>query len=208
MAAPSYPLSHPTDVGFTSTRFAMSRAVAVAQSPFTGSQQIQEHDMALWIATVSLPPMKRATAAKWLAFFMKLHGRKGTFLLGDADCKTAQGAISGIVTLNAAVAIGDYDVALLTSLNSTSNVFKAGDYIQIGTGAASKLHMIVEDASTNGSGVATVTVEPPIKTAASSGTTVTYSDAKGLFRMDANELGWDADYLSRFGVTFSCTEAF
>jgi len=207
MAAPSYPLNHPTDVGFTATRFAMSRSVAVSESPFTGTQQVHEHDKALWIATVSLPPMKRATAAKWLAFFMKLHGRKGTFLLGDADCKTAQGAITGSVTLNTAIAIGDYDIELSTSLNSTSNVFKAGDYIQIDTGSASKLHMIVEDASTNGSGVATVTIEPPIKTAASSGTTVTYSDAKGLFRMDTNELGWDADYLSKFGITFSCTEA-
>lgn len=170
-------------------------------------QQIHEHDKALWIATVSLPPMKRATAAKWLAFFMKLHGRKGTFLLGDADCKTAQGAITGSVTLNADIAIGDYDIELLTSLNSTSNVFKAGDYIQINTGGSAKLHMIVEDASTNGSGVATVTVEPSIKTAALATTDVIYSDAKGVFRMDANELGWDADYLSRFGVTFSCTEA-
>ena len=67
--------------------------------------------------------------------------------------------------------------------------------------------MIVEDADTNGTGEATVTVEPPIKVARSLGTTVTYAGAQGLFRMDVSELGWDADYLSRFGVTFSCSEA-
>ena len=207
MAAPSYPLSHPTDVGFKSSNFSISRSVAVVESPFTGTQQAHEHDRALWKATMSLPPMARSTAAKWLAFFMKLHGRKGTFLLGDPDCKTAQGAITGSVTTYGAIAIGAYDITLQTSLASTSNVFKAGDYIQIDSGGSSKLHMIVEDANTDSDSRTTVTIEPTIKIAVSSGTSVTYSGAKGVFRMDANTLGWDADYMSRFGITFSCTEA-
>ncbi|MEK9699630.1 MAG: hypothetical protein VW270_27880 [Candidatus Poseidoniales archaeon] len=207
MAAPSYPLSYPTDVGFKASTFSISRTVAVVESPFTGTQQTHEHDRALWKATMSLPPMARSTASKWLAFFMKLHGRKGTFLLGDPDAKTAQGAITGSVTLNADIAIGDYDIELLTSLTSTSDVFKAGDYIQINTGSSAKLHMIVEDADTDGSGVATVTVEPPIKTVQTATTDVIYSGAKGVFSMDVNVLGWDADYMSKFGISFSCTEA-
>ena len=107
MAAPTYPLAHPTDVGFTKSKFSIARAVAVAESPFTGAQQVHEYDRATWKATVTLPPMKRDVAAKWLAFFMKLHGRKGTFLLGDPDCKTAQGNITGSVTLGADIGIGD-----------------------------------------------------------------------------------------------------
>lgn len=207
MAAPTYPLAHPTDVGFTKSKFSIARAVAVAESPFTGAQQVHEYDRATWKATVTLPPMKRDVAAKWLAFFMKLHGRKGTFLLGDPDCKTAQGNITGSVTLGADIGIGDYDISLATTANNITDAFKAGDYIQIDTGGSSKLHMIVEDADTNGTGEATVTVEPPIKVARNLGTTVTYAGAQGLFRMDVSELGWDADFMSRFGITFSCSEA-
>lgn len=207
MAAPSYPLTHPTDVGFKQSKFSIARAVAVAESPFTGAQQVHEYDKAQWKATMTLPPMKRETAAKWIAFFMKLHGRKGTFLLGDPDCKTAQGNITGSVTLGADIDVGDYDISLSTSANNITDAFKAGDYIQIDTGGSAKLHMIVEDADTDGTGGATVTVEPPIKVARTLGTTVTYAGAQGLFRMDVSELGWDADYLSRFGVTFSCSEA-
>jgi len=207
MAAPTYPLTHPTDVGFTKSKFSIARAVAVAESPFTGAQQVHEYDKAQWKATITLPPMKRETAAKWIAFFMKLHGRKGTFLLGDPDCKTAQGNITGNVTLGADIGVGDYDISLATSANNITDAFKAGDYIQIDTGGSAKLHMIVEDADTNGTGEATVTVEPPIKVARNLGTTVTYAGAQGLFRMDVSELGWDADFMSRFGITFSCTEA-
>lgn len=208
MPAPSYPLTMPVSTGIVASRFALRRAVAVAQSPFTGQQQSYEWSMALWTAEIKLPPMKREYASEWLSFFMKLHGRRGTFLLGDPDAKNPRGAISlaATPTLNASVAIGDYDVSI-AGVGNSIGAFKAGDYIQIGSSATAKLYMITADATSNGSGVVSVSVEPTIKATASSGAAVTFISPKGVFRMDANELGWDADHVSKYGIAFSATEA-
>ena len=208
MPAPSYPLTMPVTPGPVASKFAIRRAVAVSQSPFTGQQQTYEWPMALWTAEIKLPPMKRETAAAWQAFFMQLHGRRGTFLLGDPDAKNPRGAISlsATPTLNTSVAIGDYDVSIAGVGNSIV-AFKAGDYIQIGSAATAKLYMITADATSNGSGVVSVSVEPTIKAVASGGAAVTFLSPKAVFRMDANELSWDADHVSKYGITFSATEA-
>lgn len=207
MSAPTYPLSMPTTPNFTDSSWRLNRRVAVSQSQFTGAQQVYEYDYALWGATLSLPPMLRTQAREWEAFLMQLHGSRGTFLLGDPDASNPQGVITGTVTLNSAVAVGDFTVALATSLNSTNNVFRKGDYIQLGSAGTSKLHMITSDGNTNGSGVVTVSVEPSIKAVVGTGQQITYNSPKGLFRMESNDLGWDASKTSLYGISFSCIEA-
>lgn len=208
MAAPTYPLNHPSLPAFTNSSWRLVRSNAISESPFTGQQQVYQYDYALWQAEMSLPPMQRSQAAAWNAFFMKLHGRIGTFLLADPDAKEPRGSITGSPTLNANASIGDFTVDIATSQNSESNIFRAGDYIQLGSGGTSKLYMVVDDATSNASGVVTVQIEPSIKLAATSGAAVTVSNPRGLFRMTTDELGWDADYVSRYGITFACTEAF
>ena len=208
MAAPTYPLNHPTTPAYRTSNWNLSPLIGVSESPFTGAQQVYEHDYALWTATLSLPPMLRAQAGDWTAFFMKLHGRRGTFLLSDPDAKSPRGSITGSVTVSSPISVGDFTIALATSNNSATGIFKAGDYIQLGSGASAKLYMIVDDADSNSSGVVVVNVEPKIKTAASAGATVVYSNPVGLFRMENNDLGWDADHVSRYGISFACIEAF
>jgi len=208
MATYSYPLSMPTNVGFTQSQWRLKRAVAVTQSPFSGQQSVYEYSMALWQATLTLPPMKREYASEWQSFFLKLHGRRGTFLLGDPDAKSIRGdgPDSGTVTLSSAAAIGDDSVDISITAADSTVAFKAGDYIQLETGADAKLYMVVNDATVT-SNAATLDIEPYLIDAVSSGATVDYTEPKGVFRMDANELGWDADQISRYGITFSCTEA-
>ena len=197
----------PTTPNFTDSSWRLNRRVAVSQSQFTGAQQVFEYDYALWGATLSLPPMKREQAREWEAFLMQLHGVKGTFLLGDPDASSPQGVVTGTVTLNSAVAVGDFTVALATSQNSTNNMFRKGDYIQLGSAGTSKLHMVTADANSNSSGVVTVTIEPSIKAVVRTGQQITYNSPKGLFRMESNDLGWDASRTSLYGISFSCIEA-
>lgn len=189
-------ITMPSSPGFTSSRWSMVRAVASAKSPFTGHEQIYAYDMACWQATLSLPPMKRSEAGAWQAFFMKLQGRTNTFLLGDPDGKAAQGTAT-TCTISGTISIG------ATSMTVTTNgTLKAGDYIQFGTGANSKLHLITDDKA---SGSGTLNFEPALKASASGSGTL--SNAKCVMRMDDNNLGWDADHVSKYGFSFSCTEA-
>ena len=89
---------------------------------------------------------------------------------------------------------------------SQTGYLKAGDYIQLGTGLSSRLHMVVEDADTDGSGNATLSIEPALRTSPSDDLAITVSNTKGVFRLVTNETEWDANSVSVYGITFAVTE--
>jgi len=202
---PSYPLTLPTVTGVTTQNWGMERVVAVTESPFTNQEQIFEHEGAQWKATFTLPPMKKEKAAVWLAFLMSLRGRRGTFKIGDQDRKTIQGTATGTVLVNGAAQTGNA-INLDGFTASRANVFLAGDYIQIN----SYLYMVSANVTSNSSGEATVYVEPSLRTgieAINDDTTVVYSNTTTLMRLDNNELNWDTDKVSVYGISFACSEA-
>ena len=57
---------------------------------------------------------------------------------------------------------------------------------------------VVDDNTGNGA----VTIQPPLKAQVSINTTVDFTSAQGVFRMDSNDLTWSANELSVYGVTF------
>ena len=202
---PSYPLTLPTVTGIKTQNWSMERVVAVTESPFTNQEQVYEHEGAQWRATFTLPPMKKESAAVWLAFLMSLRGRRGTFKIGDQDRKTIQGVATGTILVNGDAQTGNA-INLDGFANSTNNVFKAGDYIQIN----SYLYMVSADVNSDASGEATVYVEPSLRTgieAINDDTTVVYSNTTTLMRLDSNEFNWDTDHVSKYGISFSCSEA-
>lgn len=208
MSAPTYPLTLPTSPAFVTSRWALQSRTAVSTSPFTGNQQVAEFDYALWTVDLTLPPMKRAAAVEWQAFLLQLHGRRGTFLLGDPDGASPRGAATGTITLHTGASPDDFTVDLVTSTQqSTSGFLKKGDWIQIGGGSAAKLHMVMADTDTNSSGVCTATIEPKIKSAISSGTNIVVSSAQGVFRLTTDEVYWDTNVVSNYGITLACRES-
>ena len=191
----------PASPGFTQSDWCMSRAVAVSESPFTGKQQVHSYPKAQWTATLSLPPMRRSQAAEWQAFFMQCEGRANTFLLGDPDAKTVTGSSAPTsIAVSAGAAIGATTVSLTIGSGKTLN---KGSYIQFFTGSSSRLHMVVDDNTGDGS----VTIQPPLKDAITTSTPVDFTSSQGVFRMDNNKLSWQTDKLSLYGITFSCSEA-
>ncbi len=201
---PSYPLTLPTATGITTQNWGLNRVVAVTESPFTFQQQIFEHEGSQWRCTMTLPPMKKDKAAQWLAFFMSLRGRRGTFKLGDQDRKTIQGTATGTVRVNGASQTGN-QVALDGFTASRANVFKAGDYIQIN----SYVYMVIEDVSANGSGEANVKIEPALRSTIetiNNDDTVVYTNTTTIMRLDSNEFNWDTDKVSNYGISFACSE--
>ena len=202
---PSYPLTLPTVTGITTQNWGMERVVAVTESPFTNQEQVYEHDGAQWKATFTLPPMKKDSASIWLAFLMSLRGRRGTFKIGDQDRKTIQGVATGTILVNGASQTGNA-INLDGFAVSTSNVFKAGDYIQIN----SYLYMVSANVNSNGSGEATVYVEPSLRSGIeviNDGATVLYTNTTTLMRLDTNELNWDTNKVSTYGISFACSES-
>ena len=202
---PSYPLTLPTVTGIKTQNFGLTRTISVSQSPFTKQEQVYQHEGEQWKATFTLPPMKKDSASIWLAFLMSLRGRRGTFKIGDQDRKTIQGTATGTVLVKGAAQTGNA-INLDGFTASRANVFLAGDYIQIN----SYLYMVSANVTANGSGEATVYVEPSLRTgieAINDNTTVVYSNTTTLMRLDTNFTNWDSNHVSVYGISFACSEA-
>jgi len=203
---PSYPLDIPTVSGFINSKLQLVRTTAITTSSFTYQSQVQQFEGEVWTADFRLAPMRRADAGLWQAFFVQLRGRRGTFRLGDPDNNALLGSATGTIRVNGASQVGN-QVALDGFANNTNNVFKAGDYIQIN----SYMYLVTANANSNSSGEANVNIEPALRQdieTINDNTIITYgANAKTIWRLDANNIGWEGDKVSNYGFNFTCTEA-
>ncbi len=202
----SYPLSLPTTAGIMRVRLVANDVVGVSQSPFTAVQQVYRYSGQFWEADITLPPMKRADAEYWISFLLKLNGPFGTFLMGDPNGATARGVATGTPLVNGAGQTGN---ELVTDgwTTSTTGILKAGDYIQLGTGATSRLYKVLDDVNSDGSGNATLTVWPDLRSAPADNAAITVSDTKTNFRLNSAQTSWDINEATIYGLTFGAREA-
>lgn len=203
----TYPLALPTVTGLQSIRLFARPTVAVAESPFTGQQQVQRHAGQRWMASVSLPPMPRAAAEEWWTFQLKLNGIEGTFLLGDPAGATARGIATGTPLVKGASQTGN---SLITDgwTISQTGILKAGDYIQIGSGASARLYKNLNDVNSDSNGDATLDIWPRLRSSPADNAPIVVSSCQGVFRLGANEVLADIDTAMIYGMSFTCTEAF
>jgi hypothetical protein len=191
----SYPLDTPTTVGFESIQLRAFNAVATSQSPFTYKQQVIAHTGQKWEASVSIPSVLRDLAEPWAAFLTALKGQRGTFLLGDPLGATPRGTVSGAVTLTGNAGDESVDVVMTGSL-------LAGDYIQLGGDSSAKLHKVLVDQTGSG----TLEIWPALRTDYTSAN-VTYTNAKGVFRLNQNVSSWQITNANSYGISFEAVEA-
>ena len=193
----TYPLTIPNH-DFRSMTMRMKRVVGVAESPFTLEQQVYEHQGARWEAEITLPPMTLDQARAWEAFFISLRGRKGTFIMGHPlhNVLVTGVELDGIANARASE---------ISVTGGTGQTINAGEYFQIGTGLDSRIHQVVETITMDGTD--TLTIEPPLRTSYADGTTLDFTQPKGVWRLSSNDVEWSVDSASIYGFTFACTEA-
>lgn len=201
----SYPLSIPsTDIA--KIKLVANNIVGISQSPFTAAQQVYKYSGQYWEADISLPPMKREVAEYWISFLLKLNGSYGTFLLGDPIGATARGVATGTPLVNGGSQGGN---TLVTDgwTSGVTGILKAGDYIQLGSGSTAKLHKVLDDVNSDGSGNATLTIFPDIRTSPADNSAIVVTSAKGVFRLTSGQTMWDINEASVYGITFGAREA-
>ena len=197
----SYPLSFPTHTGVRSIESRTVNAVAYSRSPFTFDGQVHAYAGQRWEADVTLPPMARADAEKWIAFLMSLRGQFGTFLMGD----TANTSVRGTAT-SATITGASGDTSVDVNIASGKTLL-AGDWFQLGTGSDATLHKVLEDYTGTGSNQAdSLEIWPALRKARSS-VSADLTSPQGLWRLNANETSWSIDQASIYGLTFGCFEA-
>ncbi len=183
----SYPLSLPTSVKPNRTTWGLDSVVGNLESIYTKQQHVQEQDGERWAIELDFPVMEIAEAGAFRSFMAKLRGVYGTFLYGDVTRASAQGNPAGTGRVNGASQTGNN---LVTDgwTASVTDLFKEGDWIQLGSGSSSKLHMVVEDVDSDGSGNATLKIVPELRDSPADDAVITYSDCKGVFRLQSNSV--------------------
>lgn len=201
----SYPVSFP-DLGIKSMNIRAMNVVGMSQSPFTGQQQVYKHQGQWWEAEVTLPPMKRAEAEQIAAFLLKLNGRYGTFTLGDPANTAPRGVGTGTPLVNGGSQTGN---SLITDgwTTSTTGIMKAGDWIQLGSGSASRLHKVLSDVNSDASGNASLDIWPNLRSSPADNAQITVIAPKGVWRLASNDVNYSIDEASIYGMTFACVEA-
>lgn len=202
----SYPLALPTVTQIRNISFRQINAVAYEQSPFTFAGQAQAGAGQMWGADMMLPPMRRAEAVVWVAWLTSLRGQFGTFTMGDQMGATAIGSAGGSPVVKGASQTGQ-DLNIDGATVSQTGWLKAGDYIQLGSGATATLHQVLVDADSDGSGDVTLTLWPSVRTAPADDAVVTVASAVGRWRLAGNETSWSVSEASLYGISFSAIEA-
>jgi hypothetical protein len=180
----TFPLTLPTATGFKSLTVTPESFVAVAESPWTGYQQVQRNQGQRWIADIALPPMERDNAAEWEAFFLSLNGREGTFTMGDPSAAAPRGVGTGTMQVKGASQSGQM-LEIDGATPGVTGILKKNDYVQLGSGLTARLYRQLVDTNSDGSGNVTLTLWPRITLAniPADNAPVTLLNTVGLFRL-------------------------
>lgn len=204
----SYPLSVPSGFNVRNSSFRLKRRVGESESVFTGETQTYKWQGETWEGEVTLVPKSYTQSGELKAFLARLRGKSGTFLYGDPDylARGILGVGGGTPLVAGASQTGNtLDIDGLPL--STSGVYLAGDYFQLGSGSTSELYMFTETVNSDGSGAATINFEPALKSIPSDNAALTIVGAKGVFRLVNNISEWSSDQSSITGFTIAFKEA-
>lgn len=139
---------------------------------------------------VTLPPMQMNDGMDVAGWIFSLMGKKGSFLLGD-PINTAPRGVSGGTPLVDGAAQSGLVLNIKGLPLSTMGVYKRGDWMQLGSGADTHLHMFMADVSSDGSGLAAADIWPQLRASPADGAAVVVNNTKGLWMLSGNQQNYD-----------------
>lgn len=200
----TYPITLPTSPTARSITIRPRSVVGIDASPFTLQAQSYTWAGQLWQAEVQLPPMLRASAEAWVSDLVSLNGMEGSFLLGDTANLTPRGVGTGTPLVNGAGQTG-YDLVTDGWTISQTGIMKKGDWLQLGSGSTARLYKVMADANSNGTGQATLTLWPKLRSSPADNAVITVNSPMGRFML-AQAAEWSIDDMKVYGLGFSAVE--
>lgn len=185
------PLTMPNTPGFVESNFYIEENVRSFRSPFNNSIQRTRLTGGRWMATYSLPRMKKTDALLWLAFFMKLEGQTNTFYAHDPERVSVVGEWSGSGTplVNGGSQTGSSLVTDGWDL-STDSILKAGDLFVVN----SELKMVTDDVDSDESGNATINFKPALRNSPADNAALTLSNCSCTMIVTQDDISsWPTD---------------
>ena len=186
----TYPLTPPAALEASSLSITGISATSRNVSPFTLETQQYNWPGQGWLGSVECPPMQRAEAEQVLSFL--LSAQRGTFYFGDYANPTARGNVTGTLTVSSATAN-----TTTLGISGATGSFAVGDWLQIST----SLYKVVQVNSSS-----SVDLFPVLRASYAGGTAITYSSARGVFRLAESSTQWSIDVAKFYSISFSVVE--
>ena len=186
----TYPLTPPSPFRISKLTLSGMSATSRNVSPFTFQTQQYNWPGQAWMGSVECPPMTRANAEAVIGFL--LAAQRGTFYFQDYANTSPRGNVTGTLTVSSATA----NTSTL-GISGATGTFAVGDWLQIGT----SLYKVVQVNSSS-----SVDLFPVLRSSYTGGTSITYSNAKGVFRLAESRTEWSIELASIYGITFSIAE--
>lgn len=203
----SFPITMPSS-GWLKANFVANNVVGVSKSPFTMQQQIYQWPGECLEVDVSLPPMNQSQAEAWINFLVSLRGQVGTFYIGDPIKTAPAGVATGTPVVHGAQSSMSNTLATKGWTHNVTGILKAGDWIQLGSGAEQRIYKVLTDANSDSSGYATLDIFPILREGVSDNQPITLANCQGTFRLQTNDRTWSVDNARLYGIDFKCEEAF
>lgn len=205
MPAPTL-LELPDSSCIASVIMTLTRVTGVTISPFTLDEQKFKWPAEQWSIDFRLPVIvDRAIAAEWQAFGVLLEGKYNTFLMGAPGARLPRGSALGAPKIDGASQVGNSIITKDWTPNSTGVLLK-GDYIQLGTGSSSRLHMVTNDVDSDGAGNATINLMPALRSSPVDSSDIVTSNARGVFRLVDDSFSWSIDPGPVYRMSFQALE--
>ena len=150
-------------------------SMSVTQQDMThsGRRNVRQFGAQKWRLNCTFPStLSRDQFMPMYAFLVSQAGKFGTFLFTPPDLATARGSPSGSPLVQGGSQTG---VSVTTDQwPNNTDIFKAGDVIKFA--GHNKVYMLTEDATSNGSGVATLVIYPPLMESPANNEAISYAD--------------------------------
>ncbi len=208
---PTFPLVSPTSYGVGSLTWTAVSNDAYGRAPWSLDLIKQIFDGRMWAGTLTIVSKNDAEGralSAWLTALRRAGTNAGTFLMGDPAASEPLGSAKdtpGTPVVSGADQTGEsLNVSGLP--NNATGYLLAGDYIQLGTGVSSRLKKVLDDVDSDGSGLATMVLWPPVRTAPSNGSAIVVSDPEGLFVSPGAISTWQTRPGLYTGITIDVAE--
>jgi len=153
----------------------------VFTNPYTNVQQVLERDGQRWVSAIEIE--RGGDLARELdALLAGLRGPAGAVLLPDFRTLSARGSLAGDPHLSGG---SGRTLSLSGCTPNATGVLLPGDMIQTSTGRG---HIVTEQVDADGSGTASVPIEPRLREPVTAGPLVT-SDVRIVMRLTSDDAG-------------------
>lgn len=144
---------------------------------------------------LTLIPTKRKTFGReFSAWQESISGRAKTISVQIPERSIPRGVLSGVVEVEGDHAYGSTLIALSTQLISVNNAVKAGDCFSFGS--HSKVYTVLNDASTDSTGLVTVRLTLPLLKNIANNNAVVYDNVPFIMRQMEDVQSFEIDAVS------------